>query len=121
MSHRRSSPAMAVLLAVLLGGVLLLPTPAATPAVGHAACHAVSLGTTAFPLTVRDIAVALPNVRGASLTAPIHSSLPTTSPAESRCPTPSARRVLAGTAESVDDGRTRVSSLGSRAPPVAGF
>jgi hypothetical protein len=121
MSHRRSSPTMAVLLAVLVGGVLLLPTPAATPAVGPAACHAVLLGTTAFPLAVRDIAVALPSVRGAPLTAPIHGSLPATTPAESRCPTPSAYQVLAGAAASVDDGRTRGSSVGSRAPPVARF
>ena len=81
----------------------------------------ISLGATATRPTVTDIAVALPTARSAPLTSPIHGNLPATSPAESRCPAPAALRVPPGTADDVDDGRTRVSSLGSRAPPVAGY
>lgn len=121
MGHRAASSAVAVLLAVLLGWVLLLPVPAPSPALGQVACHAVSLGATATRPTVTDIAVALPTARSAPLTSSIHGNLPATSPAESRCPAPAALRVPPGTADDVNDGRTRVSSLGSRAPPVAGY
>ena len=121
MGHRAASSAVAVLHAVLLGWVLLRPVPAPSPAPGYVACHAVSLGATATRPTVTDIAVALPTARSAPLTSPIHGNLPATSPAESRCPAPAALRVPPGTADDVDDGRARVSSLGSRAPPVAGY
>jgi len=120
MGHRGASSAVAVLLAVLLGWVLLSPVPAPSPALEHDACHAVSLGATATRPTVTDKAVA-PTARSAPLTSSIHGNLPATSPAESRCPAPAALRVPPDTADNVDDGRARVSSLGSRAPPVAGY
>jgi hypothetical protein len=118
MGHRAASPLVAALLAVLLGGVLLLPAPTPAP-VARTACDAVAPGATATPASGAEVTGALVTVRSGPQTSTSHGGLPATSPAESRCPEPPAFRPGPGPVGDVVVDRARVSSRGSRAPPVA--